>query len=186
MEKNWLDRNWVMLLVLGIVAIVFGVMAIVWPDVTAVAFTVLWGCWALIAGVVYIAGAFTKDARGRGWLIVFGAVSILAGLLAVVHPFDVAVVLTWILGVWFIIGAIFQAFGAFSSTRTRPRWMLLVAAALSLLIGILFVARPGVGVLSIVIWIAILAILWGIVLVIAAFMARSMGKEIDAASAQPA
>ena len=64
--------------------------------------------------------------------------------------------------------------------------MLLVAAALSLLIGILFVARPGVGVLSIVIWIAILAIIWGIVLVIAAFMARSMGKEIDAASAQPA
>ena len=186
MEKNWLDRNWVMLLVLGIVAIVFGIMAIVWPDVTAVAFTVLWGCWALLAGVVYIAGAFTKDASGRGWLIVFGAVSILAGLLAVVHPFDVAVVLTWILGVWFIIGAIFQAFGAFSSTRTRPRWMLLVAAALSLLIGILFVARPGVGVLSIVIWIAILAIIWGIVLVIAAFMARSMGKEIDAASAQPA
>ena len=43
MEKNWLDRNWVMLLVLGIVGIVFGIMAIVWPDVTAVAFTVLWG-----------------------------------------------------------------------------------------------------------------------------------------------
>ena len=64
--------------------------------------------------------------------------------------------------------------------------MLLVAAALSLLIGILFVARPGVGVLSIVIWIAILAILWGIVLIIAAFTARSIGKEIDAAAAQPA
>ena len=63
--------------------------------------------------------------------------------------------------------------------------MLLVAAALSLLIGILFVARPGVGVVSIVVWIAILGIVWGIVLIIAAFAARSLGKEIDAAAAQP-
>ncbi len=185
MEKNWLDRHWVMLLVLGIVAIVFAIMAIVWPGITATAFTVLWGCWALIAGVVYLVGAFSKDATGRGWLILFGAVSIIAGLLAVVHPLEIAVTLTWILGIWFIVGAIFQAVGAFSSTRTRPRWMLLVAAALSLLIGILFVARPGVGVVSIVVWIAILGIIWGIVLIIAAFAARSLGKEIDAAAAQP-
>jgi uncharacterized membrane protein HdeD (DUF308 family) len=186
MEKNWLDRHWVMLLVLGIVAIVFAIMAIAWPGITATAFTVLWGCWALIAGVVYLVGAFGKDATGRGWLILFGAVSILAGLLAVVHPLEIAVTLTWILGIWFIVGAIFQAVGAFSSTRTRPRWMLLVAAALSLLIGILFVARPGVGVVSIVVWIAILGIIWGIVLIVAAFAARSLGKEIDAAAAQPA
>ena len=71
-----------------------------------------------------------------------------------VHPLEIAVTLTWILGIWFIIGAIFQGVGAFSSTRTRPRWMLLIAAVLSLIIGILFVAQPGVGVLSIVIWIA--------------------------------
>ena len=185
MEKNWLDRHWVMLLVLGIVAIVFAIMAIVWPGITATAFTVLWGCWALIAGVVYLVGAFSKDATGRGWLILFGAVSIIAGLLAVIHPLEIAVTLTWILGIWFIVGGIFQAIGAFSSTRTRPRWMLLVAAALSLLIGILFVARPGVGVVSIVVWIAILGIVWGIVLIIAAFAARSLGKEIDAAAAQP-
>jgi len=78
MEKNWLDRHWVMLLVLGIVAIVFAIMAIVWPGITATAFTVLWGCWALVAGVVYLVGAFSKDATGRGWLILFGAVSIIA------------------------------------------------------------------------------------------------------------
>ena len=186
MEKNWLDDNWVMLLVRGIIAILFGLAAMIWPAITAVALAVLWGIWALIEGVVDLVAAFQRGATGRPWKIVFGVISILAGLVAVIHPFDVAVVLTWILGIWFIVAAIFQGVGAFSSTRSRPRWMLVVSAVLSLLIGILFVAKPGVGVLSIVFWIGIVAIVWGVVLVIAAFTARRLGREIDTASAQPA
>jgi len=61
-----------------------------------------------------------------------------------------------------------------------------VSAVLSLVIGILFVAKPGVGVLSIVLWIGVVAIIWGIVLIIAAFSARRLGKEIDAAAPQAA
>jgi uncharacterized membrane protein HdeD (DUF308 family) len=64
--------------------------------------------------------------------------------------------------------------------------MLLISAVLSLVIGILFVAKPGVGVLSIVLWIGIVAIIWGIVLIIAAFSARRLGKEIDTAAPQAA
>ena len=41
MEKNWLDDNWGMLLVRGIIAVLFGIMAIVWPGITAVALAVL-------------------------------------------------------------------------------------------------------------------------------------------------
>jgi len=185
-EKNWLDDNWGMLLVRGIIAILFGIMAIIWPGITAVALAVLWGIWALIEGVVNLVAAFQKGAAGKGWKIFFGIVSILAGVIAIIHPFDVAVVLTWILGIWFIVAAVFQGVGAFSSTRTQPRWMLLISAVLSLLIGILFVARPGVGVLSIVLWIGIVAIIWGIILILTAFAARRLGKETDATSPQSA
>jgi uncharacterized membrane protein HdeD (DUF308 family) len=185
-EKNWLDDNWGMLLVRGIIAVLFGLAAMIWPGITAVALAVLWGIWALIEGVVDLVAAFQKGATGRGWKITFGVISILAGLIAIIHPFDVAVVLTWILGIWFIVAAIFQGVGAFASTRTQPRWMLLLSAVLSLVIGILFVAKPGVGVLSIVLWIGVVAIIWGIVLIIAAFSARRLGKEIDAASPQAA
>ena len=185
-EKNWLDDNWGMLLVRGIIAVLFGLAAMIWPGITAVALAVLWGIWALIEGVVDLVAAFQKGATGRGWKITFGVISIVAGLIAIIHPFDVAVVLTWILGIWFIVAAIFQGFGAFASTRTQPRWMLLISAVLSLVIGILFVAKPGVGVLSIVLWIGIVAIIWGIVLIIAAFSARRLGKEIDTAAPQAA
>lgn len=186
MEKNWLDDNWVMLLVRGILAVLFGIMAMVWPSITAIALAVLWGIWALIEGVINLVAAFQRGATGKAWKIFFGVVSILAGLIAIIHPFDVAVVLTWILGIWFLVAAVFQGIGAFASTRSQPRWMLLVSAVLSLLIGILFVARPGVGVLSIVFWIGIVAIIWGILLIVAAFAARRLGKELDTATTQPA
>ncbi len=186
MEKNWLDDNWVMLLVRGIIAVLFGLMAMIWPGITAVALAVLWGFWALVEGVVNLVAAFQTGAAGKGWKIVFGVISIIAGLIAVIHPFDVALTLTWILGIWFIVTAIFQGVGAFSSTRTQPRWMLVVSALLSLLIGILFVARPGVGVLSIVLWVGVVAIIWGVILVIAAFAARRLGHEIGTAAARPA
>jgi uncharacterized membrane protein HdeD (DUF308 family) len=185
-EKNWLDDNWGWLLARGIIAILFGIMAMVWPGITAVALAVLWGCWALVDGVVNLVAGFQKGAAGKAWKIFFGVISILAGLVAIVHPFDAALVLTWILGIWFIVAAIFQGVGAFSSTRTQPRWMLLVSAVLSLLIGILFVARPGTGVLSIVLWLGIVAIIWGIFLIFAAFAARRLGKDMDAAAAAPA
>lgn len=186
MEKNWLDDNWVMLLVRGIIAVLFGIMAMVWPGITAIALAVLWGAWALVDGVINLAAAFQRGAHGKGWKIFYGVISVLAGLVAIIHPFDAALVLTWILGIWFIVTAIFQGIGAFSSTRTQPRWMLLVSAVLSLVIGILFVARPGVGVLSIVLWIGVVAIIWGIFLIIAAFAARRFGKELDAATPQAA
>ncbi|MEP6648560.1 MAG: DUF308 domain-containing protein [Lapillicoccus sp.] len=94
--------------------------------------------------------AFQKGASGKGWKIVFGAISILAGLIAIIHPFDVALTLTWILGIWFIVTAIFQ----------------------------------GVGVLSIVLWVGVVAMTWGIILIIAAFAARRLGQDIDAARTQ--
>jgi uncharacterized membrane protein HdeD (DUF308 family) len=186
MEKNWLDDNWVMLLVRGVIAVLFGLMAIVWPGITAVALAVLWGFWALVDGVVNLVAAFQKGGTGKGWKIVFGVISIVAGLIAVIHPFDVALTLTWILGIWFIVTAVFQGVGAFSSTRTRPRWMLVVSAVLSLVIGILFVAKPGVGVLSIVLWVGVVAIIWGVILIIAAFAARRLGREVDTAATRPA
>jgi uncharacterized membrane protein HdeD (DUF308 family) len=185
-EKNWLDDNWVMLLVRGIIAVLFGLVAMIWPSITALALAVLWGVWALIEGVVNLAAGFQKGATGKGWKLFFGAVSVVAGIIALVHPFDVALVLTWVLGIWFIVTAIFQGVGAFSSTRSRPRWMLIVSAVLSLLIGILFVARPGVGVLSIVLWVGVVAIIWGVILIVAAFAARRLGRASSTPSTQPA
>jgi uncharacterized membrane protein HdeD (DUF308 family) len=69
--------------------------------------------------------------------------------------------LTWIMGIWLIIRGVFEAVGAFIRPRLTPRWLILLSAALSILLGVFFVANPGRGVARPI------ALAWGIVFVAA-------------------
>jgi uncharacterized membrane protein HdeD (DUF308 family) len=166
MIKDWMSSSWKMLVTRGVLAILFGVVAIFWPIATAVALALLWGIWALVDGISSLSQAFTAEGKdGRAWLIVMGVIAILAGLFAITSPGITAVVLTWMLGIWLIVRAGFEVFGAFSTSRQAPRWLLLVSAALSLVIGVLFVANPGGAVVTLAAVLGALAVVWGVVFV---------------------
>ena len=80
-----LAENWWLLLLRGLAAIAFGLIAFFWPGITLVALTYLWGAYALVDGVVAIWAAFNAsggDAGPRWWLGLSGVVSILAGVVA--------------------------------------------------------------------------------------------------------
>jgi uncharacterized membrane protein HdeD (DUF308 family) len=162
MEWDWLNTAWKMLVVRGALAIVFGILAIIWPISTAIALALLWGFWALVDGVGSIAQAFQPESRGsRVWLVVIGVIALIAAFFAIFSPAVTAVTLTWILGIWLIVRGVFEAIGAFSSSMATPRWLLLVSAALSILLGILFVTNPGAGAVGIAVWLGITALIWG-------------------------
>jgi uncharacterized membrane protein HdeD (DUF308 family) len=94
-----------------------------------------------------------------------GGIALLAAFFAITSPGLTAVTLTWILGIWLIVRGAFELVGAFSSTLMMPRWLLVLSAALSILIGIFFAANPGKGAVGIAVWIGIMALVWGAVLV---------------------
>lgn len=66
----------------------------------------------------------------------------------------------------------FEAFTAFSSYRLTPRWLLLVGAALSILLGVFFVSNPGRGAVGIAVWLGLIALCWGVVFVVMGFLLR--------------
>ena len=51
MPNDVLIASWKMLLVRGAVAVVFGIVAVAWPDTTIIVLVVLWGIWALVDGI---------------------------------------------------------------------------------------------------------------------------------------
>ena len=63
MVREWLTAGWKMLLVRGVIGIIFGILAIVWPIDTAIALALLWGIWAAVDGVGSIVQAFQPEAR---------------------------------------------------------------------------------------------------------------------------
>lgn len=173
MERDWLNVGWKVLLVRGVIAILFGIVAIAWPSSTAIALAFLWGFWALFDGVGSLVQAFQPESRGsRVWLVIMGLVALVAAFFAIFSPAVTAVALTWVLGIWLIVRGVFEAIGAFSSSLVLPRWLLLLGAALSLLLGVLFVLNPGRAVVAIAVWLGIAALVWGGVFVAMAITIR--------------
>jgi uncharacterized membrane protein HdeD (DUF308 family) len=97
-------QRWGLLVLEGIVDILAGIVAFVWPGLTVVFFITLMAVWSLITGVLMIVAAFKLDpAFGRGWLIFSGIVSVLFGVALLIAPLVGAVVLTWWLGAYALV-----------------------------------------------------------------------------------
>jgi uncharacterized membrane protein HdeD (DUF308 family) len=162
--------SWKGALVRGAIAVVLGIIAVFWPSTAIFTFMVLWGLWALVDGIAVLFLAFDPAARAsRTVHLVQGVLGVVVGLLIVTHPGLSASVVTWLAGVWFAVRGLFSAFLAFG---TSPRGALLVSAAIDLVLGVLFMVNPGGSAKGITIVLGIVALIWGIALVVIALMWR--------------
>jgi uncharacterized membrane protein HdeD (DUF308 family) len=92
-------ERWGLLLLNGLLGIIIGVVAAIWPAITVLAFVFMVAAWALLSGGLMLGAALSmKISHGR-WLLAFGAiVSLLYGVLLVASPLVGALVLTWWVG----------------------------------------------------------------------------------------
>lgn len=158
-----LARNWWLLLLRGIAAIAFGVLAFFWPGLTLVSLILLYGAFALIDGVIAVIAAIRGDApAARWWLAIVGLLGIAAGIATFMLPGMTALVLLFIIAFWAIAVGVAQIVGAFRLRKEIDNeWLLVLSGALSVLFGAAIMIRPGAGALAIVWVIGTYAILAG-------------------------
>jgi uncharacterized membrane protein HdeD (DUF308 family) len=184
MDKEMFTVGWKVLVVRGVLGIVLGIVAIAWPSSTASAFMVLWGIWAVVEGIGSLVQAVRPASEGnRVASALLGIVALVAGFFAVFSPQVSVETVTWIIGIWLVVRGLFEAVAAFTSFSFTPRWMLLLSAAFSVLLGVFFAANPGRAAVGIAVLLGIMALAWGTVFVIAGLVLR--GKLETAATARP-
>jgi uncharacterized membrane protein HdeD (DUF308 family) len=169
-----LAKNWWLILLRGICAILFGVLAFAWPGVTLVTLVVLYGAFALVDGVLAVAAAITGGAAApRWWLAIMGLAGIAAGLLTFLWPGVTALVLLVFIAIWAIVTGVLQIVGAIQLRKEIDNeWLLIAGGALSVLFGLAVLVRPGAGALALIFVIGAFAIAYGIILVAFAFRLR--------------
>lgn len=157
---------WWALAIAGIAAIAFGILAVTWPDITVLIMVLLFGIQALATGIVGIIAMFKAIGEHRTWwpYLIMGALSIIAGLVALAYPGITALVLLFIIAFWAIALGIVEIIGAFATGQ----FMLFVVGLLGIVIGFVLLANPGAGVLAYVVVIGVFAIVRGILLLIEA------------------
>ena len=168
-----LADNWWLLLLRGIAAIAFGVLAFFWPGLTLVTLTWLWGAYALSDGIIAIWAAFNAqggDAGPRWWLGLSGVVSIIAGVVTFYYTGMTTLVLLMFIATWAIIIGVTQIWGAIALRKAvQNEWLLILNGVLSIAFGVILFVQPGTGALAFVWMIAWYAIFFGGLYVVLAF-----------------
>jgi uncharacterized membrane protein HdeD (DUF308 family) len=166
-----LAKNWWLLLLRGIAAIIFGVLAFVWPGLTLLTLILFYGAFALVDGVLAIIAAVTGGAPApRWWLAIVGLLGIAAGLLTFLMPGVSALVLLFFIAGWAIATGVLQIIGAIQLRKEIDNeWLLILGGVLSVLFGVGMMLAPGAGALALVWVIGIYSVVLGVTFVALAF-----------------
>ncbi|MGW0043083.1 HdeD family acid-resistance protein [Rhodococcus sp. NPDC003348] len=174
---------WWVVLLRGVLAVLLGVMALAWPEITVWALVVVFGAYAIVDGLVLVVRAVVDRRRvsGWGWWALAGVVAIAAGVVALVWPDITALALLYVIAFYAII---FGIVGAWSSVRLRELpgsgWgWLLAASLLAVLFGVLLLIFPGSGILGIIWLLGVYAIVFGLFLIIGSFQIRSLARDLS-------
>jgi len=170
--------HWWALALRGVIAILFGLAALLRPGIALGALILLFGAYALVDGAFAIVGVFrgTRSGTPRWLLLVEGVAGILAGIIAFVYPGLTAIVLLYLVAAWAVVTGLAEIATAIRLRQEiQGEWALILGGILSVLFGVLLAVLPGVGILSLIWLIGAYAVVFGALLLIAAFQVR--GRE---------
>jgi uncharacterized membrane protein HdeD (DUF308 family) len=151
-------------IVRGLLAILFGFIALARPQATALALVIVFAIWAFVDGGFALYTATQRGRRGMrwGWFLFEGIVSIGAGIVALSVPGLTILVLTIVVAARAIVMGAIMLTSAFTSKESPHRWLYGLTGVLSGLFGFLLLLHPMVGALALVWTIGIYAIIFGI------------------------
>jgi uncharacterized membrane protein HdeD (DUF308 family) len=171
-----LARNWWSLVIRGLLAIAFGVLTFIWPGITLAVLVLLFGAYALIDGVMNLAGLFTGSRPEERWwaLLLEGIAGIAAGLITFFVPGITALALVFVIAAWAFVTGIFELVAA---VRLRKQisgeWLLVLSGIASLILGVLFAAVPIAGALAVAFTVGVYAIIFGVLMLSLGLRLRS-------------
>jgi uncharacterized membrane protein HdeD (DUF308 family) len=175
-----LIRNWWLVALRGLAALLFGALAILKPAATVAALILLFGAYAVVNGVFTIAAA-VANRRGEphwAWLLISGVLSVALGVLTLAMPGVTGIVLLYLIATWAIVTGVSEIGTALRLRRViTGEWLLIAGGVASVLFGLLLIAFPGAGALAVILWIGTYAIMIGLLLLALAFRLRSWGHD---------
>jgi uncharacterized membrane protein HdeD (DUF308 family) len=164
-----LSQNWWLVVLRGVLAILFGLSAFIWPGITLLTLIVLFGVYAIADGLIAIWTGFSRTRESTRWwtFLLEGLLDIAAGVVALIWPGLATLVLIYLIASWAVFTGILEILAAIRlRNEISNEWFLALGGVLSIGLGILLFLQPVAGSLAIIWMIAGYALVFGILLVI--------------------
>lgn len=172
-----MSRNWGAIAFRGVIAVLLGIVAIVWPGVTVGVLVILLGAFALVEGVANIVAGI----RGReGWAIGEGVISVVIGIVIVVWPAITALALLYVVAAWAIFTGIVRIVAAIQLRRVlRNEWLLVGSGLASVVFGVIAAVFPGAGILTLIWLLGAWLIVLGVMLIALSLTLRQSAHRLS-------
>ncbi len=178
--------NWWAIALRGIVAIIFGILAFVFPGITFQVLVLFFGAFAFWDGLFAVIAAIrNRGANNRFWLLLFeGLVGIVIGILAFFLPGLTSLAVLYTIAAWAILTGILEIAAAFRLRQElRGEWMLGLSGLLSIILGILLAVFPAAGIVAVTWMIAAYAIIYGVLSLVLAVRLRGHAQTAGSPAA---
>src|SRR5499433_1123668 len=154
------------MILLGILAVVVGIIAIAWPQATILALVILFAVFAFMDAGLQAARAFSSRSAGPvfGHLLL-ALISLAAGVVALVWPGPTAYVLVIIVAAWALVGGVVEVFAGFQSGETAGMLVLF--------------ARPNAGAVALALLFGLYSLIYGFSQIAAGVQLRQVGKSFQ-------
>jgi uncharacterized membrane protein HdeD (DUF308 family) len=173
--------SWWTLALRGVIAVLFGVMALIWPGATLLALVIMFGIYSLMDGILMIVMSIRDTKAHRQWwvLLLGGLVGLGAGIVTLVWPNITAIALLYVIAIWAMVTGVLETLIAILLRKEiRGEWVLVVRGLFSLILGLAMVIWPGAGALAVIWWIGSYAIVTGVLSIVLAFRLRGKFKAL--------
>ncbi len=174
-----LGRNWWLLLLRGLVAIVFALLTWAQPGVSLAALVLVFGIYVLADGLLGVWSAIAKRRDNRHWwlLLLWGLVGIVVGVMTFIMPGITGLVLLMYIAAWAMITGVLQIVAAIRLRKEiKGEWLMILSGLVSVAFGVLLFLQPGAGALAVAWIIAAYAFIFGVLMVLLAFKVRKLGR----------
>jgi uncharacterized membrane protein HdeD (DUF308 family) len=171
-----------LLAVAGVASIVFGATVLLWPGISLLSLTLLFGAFAFVYGTFAVGqGLYLLAHRSTEWVpyVAAGVAGVIIGVITYLDPGITDLTLVYLVAAWAFVIGVFEIVAAIDMRGTLPGavWVGL-AGALSVVFGIVVAFRPGAGMLAILWVIGFYGILAGVTRLVAAYRIHQFHGDV--------
>jgi uncharacterized membrane protein HdeD (DUF308 family) len=169
-----LEKNWWVVGIRGVLAVLFGLVALLAPGATMLSLVLVFAVYALVDGLLAVASAVRAAGAHERWgyLVFEGLVSIAAAAAALAWPGLTVPAFVFLVAVWAVVTGILEIVAAIELNVEGHCW-LAFGGAVSLLYGLLLIVAPIAGAVVLTWWLGAYALVFGVALIVLAFKLRA-------------
>jgi uncharacterized membrane protein HdeD (DUF308 family) len=170
-------RSWWLWMLFGLLSVAAGVIALINPGLSLLAVAILFGSYLIVSGIFDLMAGITvreADTTRRVLAVVLAILSLIAGIICLLRPGTGILALVFVLGIFLVMSGVMQLVGAVSDDMP---WLSAAVGLIDLVLGIIILAVPGLGIITLAVLFGISLVVRGAVSIAAGWRLRQLGER---------